>query len=77
MSNAKQSKLQKFKIPNPNIKKTTYKIKKKIAFDIFSSNTKPFYHHHPHFGLPLLLIFLFYHCISYIILYIIMLLKFV
>ena len=49
MSNAKQSWLQKFKIPNSNIKKLLENLRKKIAFDLFSPNSKPLQYHHSRF----------------------------
>ena len=75
MPHAKQSKLQKFKIPNPNIKKLLKKLRNRIAFDFFQLTPSPSIVIIPHFRLFLLIIF--YHCISYIMFYIIMLLKFV
>ena len=77
MPHAKQSKLQKFKIPNPNIKKLLKKLRNRIAFDFFQLTQSPSIVTIPHFRLFLLIIFLFYHCISYIMFYIIMLLIFV
>ena len=46
MSNAKQSWLQKFKIANSNLKKLLKKFRKRIAFDLFSRNSKPLQYHH-------------------------------
>ena len=49
MSNAKQSWLQKFKIANSNLKKLLKKFRKRIAFDLFSRNSKPLQYHHSRF----------------------------
>ena len=76
MSYAEKVSLKKFEIPNSNTKNLLKKLRKKITFDFFSPNNKPFHHHHS----PCWIVFIanfFYHCISYIIPYIIMLLKFI
>ena len=57
MSNAKQSKLQDIKIPNPNMKNLLKKLRNKIAFDFFSPNTKPFHYHHSPFRVVIIAFF--------------------